>query len=530
MFRPILLLLFLLLCKNITSSQSLPLSTNTNWIVDETGRRVKLTCVNWPSHIETMLAEGLDKQPLGFIASQVVHQQFNCIRLTWATYMFTRMDYGRLTVEESFDRQNLTEAKAGITKHNPHLLHMTLLQAFDTVVDVLGAYGLMVLLDNHVSHPTWCCSESDGNGFFNDQYFDPEEWQNGLTTVAKRFRGKLQVIGIGMRNELRGPQGNVDDWYRYVPEAAKQIHKANPDVLVFMSGISYATDLSFLKDRPLGFNLDNKLVFETHLYAFTAEPDKDWLEKPVNEVCGTRIKALDDKIGFVTTGDNPAPLVLTEVGVNQQNFSASHNRFLSCFQAYVAQRDLDWGLWALQGGYYTRENKTGADEEFGLLDINWNRVRNPTIQKRLELAKTKTQDPASITSAAYVLYHPRSGTCLRTKGEKIYAGSCKTRSRWIHDAEEAPIRLMYTNVCIKAVGDGFGPILSTECLSPQSTWKLTSNSTHHLAVRDERGEYLCLHMEPSNEIVTRRCICVGDDPRCLDDPTTQWFQFALRNV
>ncbi|KAJ4832363.1 hypothetical protein Tsubulata_002167 [Turnera subulata] len=531
MFRPILFLLFILVCKNIPSSHSLPLSTHKSWIVDETGRRVKLTCANWPSHVDTMLAEGLDKQPLPVLASEAVAQKFNCIRLTWATYMWTRPSYGSLTVEESFRRHNLTKAIAGITKHNPYLLHMTLVQAYDTVVDVLGAYGLMLLLDNHVSYPTWCCGYDDGNGFFGDKYFNAEEWQLGLRTIARRYRGKTQVIAIGMRNELRGPRENLNDWYRYVPEAAKQIHEANPDVLVFMSGIGYATDLSYLKDRPLGFNLDNKLVFETHLYAFTAAPDSHWVQRPVNEVCYTRIKALEDKLAFVTKGDNPTPLVLTEVGVNQQHFSPAHDRFLSCFQAYIAQRDLDWGLWAFQGGYYIRENQIGTDEEFGVLDISWNRIRNPTIQNRLEFAKRQSQDPDSITSAAYVLYHPLTGTCVRTNSKnRIYAGSCRAWSRWYHDADEAPIRLMYTNVCIKAVGDGLPPILSTECLIPQSSWKLTSNSSHHLAARDEKGEQLCLHMDPNNEIVTRKCICVGDDPKCLDDPTTQWFQLALRNV
>lgn len=190
-FLAILLLSFFLYG---TPCYSLPLSTNNGWIVDETsGQRVKLHCVNWPSHMGTMLAEGLDKQPLTFIASQLVKRQYNCIRFTWATYMFTRADYGHLTVAQSFDALNLTEAKAGIAKKNPILLRMTVLQAFDTVVDVLGAYGLMLVLDNHVSKPMWCCSENDGNGFPNDMYFDPDEWIQGLTTVAQRFKGKSQV-------------------------------------------------------------------------------------------------------------------------------------------------------------------------------------------------------------------------------------------------------------------------------------------------------------------------------------------------
>ena len=44
------------------------LSTSSRWIVDERGRRVKLACVNWPSHLEPVLAEGLGHRPLGTIA------------------------------------------------------------------------------------------------------------------------------------------------------------------------------------------------------------------------------------------------------------------------------------------------------------------------------------------------------------------------------------------------------------------------------------------------------------------------------
>ena len=36
------------------------------------------------------------------------------------------------------------------------------------VVNALGEKNVMVILDNHVSTPGWCCSNDDGNGFFGD--------------------------------------------------------------------------------------------------------------------------------------------------------------------------------------------------------------------------------------------------------------------------------------------------------------------------------------------------------------------------
>lgn len=56
----------------------------------------------------------------------------------------------------------------------------------------LGAHGVMVTLDNHVSQPKWCCNY-DGNGFFGDSQFRHEEWLQGLVTVAKLFKWKIQV-------------------------------------------------------------------------------------------------------------------------------------------------------------------------------------------------------------------------------------------------------------------------------------------------------------------------------------------------
>ncbi|KAJ6426526.1 hypothetical protein OIU84_022177 [Salix udensis] len=134
-FQAILLFSFVLYA---IPGYSLPLKTQGRWLVDErTGERVKLHCVNWPAHILPMLAEGLDKQPLPFIASEIVKNNYNCVRFTFSIHMFTR--YANLTIEESFDRLNLTKAKAGVIKNNPFVLKMTVPRAYEAVVDALGS-------------------------------------------------------------------------------------------------------------------------------------------------------------------------------------------------------------------------------------------------------------------------------------------------------------------------------------------------------------------------------------------------------
>lgn len=188
-------ILFICLLLLSTGSQSLPLSTRGRWIVDDaSGERVKLACVNWISHLQPMVVEGLHKRPLRDIAGAITEMGFNCVRLTWATYMFTRPSFGNRTVAESFSSLGLSEATGGVGRNNPELLNLSLVEAYEAVVDELGRHGVMVVLDNHVSKPQWCCAADDGNGFFGDKYFQPKEWIQGLTHVAKRFMNKSQVL------------------------------------------------------------------------------------------------------------------------------------------------------------------------------------------------------------------------------------------------------------------------------------------------------------------------------------------------
>ncbi|XP_031272727.1 glycosyl hydrolase 5 family protein-like [Pistacia vera] len=517
-------------------SFSYPLSTRGRWIIDEeTGQRVKLSCVNWASHLEPMIAEGLDKQPLSKIVAQIVQNKFNCVRLTWPTFLFTREIFGSRTVTYSFDSLDLNEAKAGFAKNNPALLNMTVIQVYDAVVDELGAQGVMVLLDNHVSQPKWCCNNDDGNGFFGDTHFNPDEWVKGLVTVATHFKHRKQVVSISTRNEPHGARENENDWLKYIGIGAIMIHRANPHVLVPVSGIKYSRDFSFLKEKPfLSNNLDNKLVYEAHWYKFSEEHSDIWDVQPLNRVCAESSLYMMDHSAFLTDGDNPVPLFLGEFGLNQQDLTDSERRYMSCIKAFIAERDFDWGLWALQGGYYLREGKTGTEETFGVLNGNWDQLRNPKFIESLHFLQGKIQDPFSNQSTSYVMYHPLSGNPVHVNGKnELYVTNSSVWSRWSHDGNGTPIRLMDSAQCLKVVGDGLEPILSTDCSTQQSAWSEVSHSKLQLAAKDVNGDLLCLDKKSpdSSQILTTKCICIeDDDSSCLDDPQSQWFKLSRTNI
>ena len=176
-------------------SNAYPLSTHKRWIIDDsTGQRAKLVCGNWAGHLRPMMPEGLDRQPLKDLVAQLVKHKFNCVRLTYAIYMWTR--YGHDNVNDTLNALDAPEVVEAIAKNNPSVLNMTHIQVFEAVVHELGAQNVKVLLDNHVSKPKWCCNDDDENGFFHDRHFDPEEWIHGLTLAAKHFSGNSAVCII----------------------------------------------------------------------------------------------------------------------------------------------------------------------------------------------------------------------------------------------------------------------------------------------------------------------------------------------
>ncbi|GAB4829274.1 hypothetical protein Ancab_018941 [Ancistrocladus abbreviatus] len=308
-----------------------PLSTHGRWIVDGDGLRVKLSCVNWPSHLELMVAEGLSKQPVDVISKKIFSMGFNCVRLTWPLFLVTNDSLSALTVRQSFQAIGLSESIAGLQANNPSIVDGSLINAFQAVVSNLGDNNLMVILDNHISKPGWCCSGLDGNGFFGDQYFNPDLWIMGLSKMATMFRGISNVVGMSLRNELRGPNQNVTDWYRYMQNGAEAVHLANPDVLVVISGLNFSKDLSFLREQQLNLSFTGKAVFEAHWYGFSNE--EAWRDGNTNEVCSCMVDKLMRMSGFLL--DQGWPLFISEFGIDLRGTNAIDNRYFAHLSLFI---------------------------------------------------------------------------------------------------------------------------------------------------------------------------------------------------
>jgi hypothetical protein len=192
-----------------------------------------------------------------------------------------------------------------------------------------------------------------------------------------------------MRNELRGPNQDNNNWHKYMSQGATTVHKANPNVLVFVSGLNYDTDLSFLKTMPLNVSIGNKLVYEVHSYAWSNGSPDDWNKQPVNQKCANVMNSLNDKAGFLMSGSNPSPLVMSEFGMDMADIDDKNQRFMSCMLAYLAGVDLDWALWAAQGAYYIRENEKSVSEHYGIWHIDFSTIRYSEFSQRFQLVQKK---------------------------------------------------------------------------------------------------------------------------------------------
>lgn len=516
------LLLPLLIYLSSSAAAASPLSTSSRWIVDGSGRRVKLACANWVSHLEPVVAEGLSKQPLGAISARIASLGFNCVRLTWPLFLATNDSLASLTVRQSFQGLGLADAISGIQANNPDILDLSLIETFQAVVSSLGDNDVMVILDNHLSKPGWCCGYSDGNGFFGDQYFDPDLWIHGLTRMATLFRGVGNVVGMSLRNELRGARQNVKDWYKYMQRGAEAVHASNPDVLVILSGLSYDKDLSFLNlDRPLNLSFSGKLVFELHWYAFS--DGSAWASGNPNRVCGQVVGNLNRLSFFLL---QRWPLLVSEFGVDQRGTNANDNRYLSCFAGVAADLDFDWALWTLVGSYYLREGVVGMIEYYGALDENWAELRNSSLFQRFRALQPPLKGPGlSETTPHKVIFHPATGLCVLRKSllEPMKLGPCTESEAWNYTPQKV-LSLKATYFCIQAVEVGKPAKLGIICTGSNSKWDIISESKMHLSSNTSNGASVCLDVDSDNTIVTSSCKCLSRDSKC--DPSSQWFKLV----
>eukprot|EP00268_Persea_americana_P055702 TRINITY_DN6499_c0_g1_i12.p1 TRINITY_DN6499_c0_g1~~TRINITY_DN6499_c0_g1_i12.p1 ORF type:complete len:351 (-),score=55.25 TRINITY_DN6499_c0_g1_i12:418-1434(-) len=333
--------------------------------------------------------------------------------------------------------------------------------------------------------------------------------------MASMFSSSTNVVAMSLRNEPRGPRQNTGDWYRYMKEGAESVHSANPNVLVIISGLSYASDLSFLSQKQLDLTFKGKLVYELHSYS--------WYRGSPDEACSKYVQDVMRGGGFLL--DQGWPLFISEFGADERWTNANGNNFLNCFLGLAAERDLDWALWTLQGSYYLRQGVIGMEEFYGVLDSSWGQLRNASILQRLSAIQPATQDPGLSKGRPYKsFFHPATGLCFVVKSfnEPVKLGPCAQPEAWSYTQQKTAV-LNGTDFCLQADALGKPAKLGVNCSDSNSKWEPTSESKMHLSSMLTNGTTVCLDIGYDHTVITNPCKCLkGGDQSC--DPSSQWFK------
>lgn len=375
-----------------TAAANYPLHTSGRWIVDSSGKRVKLASVNWdgaesPEHV----VAGLDRAKLPEIARWIKANGFNSVRLPWSNEMYER-----------------DPVIAGhYLAANPELKGKHALEVLDRVIETLGKQGLMVILDNHVSQADWCCTDKDGNELWYTSQYPESKWISDWKGIVSRYRNKPFVVGTELRNEIRQAAGGPEptwgggnrktDWAAAAERAGNAVQSVNRDLLVIVGGLDYQTDLRGVSTHQITLNTADRVVYAPHAYKWSYDVSHGYAKFK---------QELGDRWGYLLQQNQryTAPLWISEFGTcitwladkceeNDANFSNG-------IQRYLREGDIDWAYWQLgstesdsldHGGGKPRHH--GGLDWYGLLNTSWSGPADVGNVEKIKALQKMTQHP-----------------------------------------------------------------------------------------------------------------------------------------
>ncbi|KAI3659744.1 hypothetical protein MP638_000873 [Amoeboaphelidium occidentale] len=370
----------------------LPLTTKGQHIVDQLGNRVKLACVNWAAHMESLLPEGLADNTPKFYAKFIRQTGFNCVRFTFSgDFVDMRgMALGLTQARVDNSERGITEDDfQSVLRVNNYTSNTPLRQVLYDTMNALKEENIFVILDNHVSKATWCCPLFDGNRFWGDKWFEVESWlrQLRMATEMVRQNGWTNVIGIGLRNEVFTlTRWNAEDlWFQFMRMGAQEVHAVDKNMLLIVGGLRFASKFTQLRREPLfskTSSISQQVVYEFHFYnRFYVRffwPILRW-----SGTCALMKTFLHYYVGFILDDDQAeyyGPIFASEFGFDFDTFKRGHidHDWLNCLEHFIGkERDLDFGVWQLHGKYYFRLGEGYKSfDTFGVLNNQNDGVRS----------------------------------------------------------------------------------------------------------------------------------------------------------
>lgn len=400
----------------------LPFHTKGPHILSADNKPVQYVGTNWPGHQNAMIPEGLQYSSIEGIVSKIVSLNLNVVRLTFAIELVDDIfNGGDVSLEDTLSNAlgsvNGSIILGQVLKNNPELKkETTRLQVYDAVALELARQGVLLHLDNHMSQARWCCSGTDGNGWFGDTYFNVTNWLRGWDFMAGHaHKNWPSFSSVGLRNELRQPAPPtpaepVDwyTWYTHMTAAASVVHAAAPKALIFFSGFNYDENLIPVVEgevlngtagtstagksatfNPGDFAWKDKMVLELHKYDFeNTQAACDAFAETLYVEGYNTLNATDPAVVY------HLPMILTEWGFIQNGTYWNQTTFNPClikFMQNLKDRGVasGWIQWELSGSFYIKTSDgvsiQDLDEAWGLLNHNWTAIRSPiTVANSLQ--------------------------------------------------------------------------------------------------------------------------------------------------
>lgn len=396
--------------------QPFELSSSGRYLADACGNRFKMKSVNWYGGSDTWhVPIGLEKQSIAHIAGLIRQMGFNSVRLPFSNQA--------IHVTAPVNPAYVTA--------NAELIGKTPLQVYDAVVKGLTDAGIVVVLNNHTTSSEWCCNYDD-NGLWWTNWTYPQstaQWQADWAFMANRYSSNPLVAAADLRNEVRTMNGNGDldpispkwadrggnDWRKAATNAGNAIVRANPKMLVIVEGINftgmtaalgaYRPHLQPVYNDPVGLIKPGKLMYAAHNYGYIgpkATGGSSFVDGPNPVLYRDMSKTsfydtLNKEFGYVANPDKTysAPVWVSEFGVGFDGASAADQTWFANLTSYLADNDLDFAYWALNG------TKTDSIEGYGLLTEDWSAPRTDWRTPHLNALLNAPEKTGPITGAKF---------------------------------------------------------------------------------------------------------------------------------
>lgn len=355
------------------------LSRKGNQLVDESGKTVRLTGVNWFGFETGNLSpHGLWARDWFGVLKQVKELGFNSVRIPFTDAM---LEPG--AEAQSVNTYGTDPYRPGdITAMNKELVDKSPLEMLDQIIAGCRALGLKVILDNHSRNPDGYMVEMT----WITESVPEEKWIANWVMLAKRYKGNNTVVAFDLNNEPHGRHtaGGAQwgtgvegkDWKAAAEKCGNAVLAENPDVLIIIEGVEqvgtdmywWGGNLTGVKEHPVQLTKPGKLLYSAHEYG----PEvfmQPWFEEaafPGN------LPAIWDKHFGYLHASGETHLFIGEFGINHETAAEGRaGKWFDAFLEYMAA-DYSWTFWCL--------NPNSGDTG-GLLKYDWTSVEQWKMDK-----------------------------------------------------------------------------------------------------------------------------------------------------